>query len=138
MCSSDLEASGSGEPGMYWTNNEDWGTNPCCEIALRPYQFCNLCEVNVSDVKDQEDLNERVAIAAFFGTLQAGFTDFHYLRPIWQKTTQKDALLGIGMTGIASGKILEYNLEILANTAIDMNRVVSEKDRKSTRLNSSH
>jgi ribonucleoside-diphosphate reductase alpha chain len=122
-----VEASGSGEPGIYWTNNKDWGTNPCCEIALRPYQFCNLCEVNVSDIEDQEDLNARVAAAAFFGTLQAGFTDFHYLRPIWAKTTQKDALLGIGMTGIGSGEILKYDLEIAADVAKNVNRMITEK-----------
>jgi ribonucleoside-diphosphate reductase alpha chain len=122
-----IEASGSGEPGIYWTNNLDWGTNPCCEIALRPYQFCNLCEVNVSDVKDQEDLNNRVTVAALFGTLQAGFTDFHYLRPIWQKTTQKDALLGIGMTGIGSGEILKYNLAAAANIAKLTNSLISEQ-----------
>ena len=120
-----IEASGSGEPGIYWTNNKDWGTNPCCEIGLRPYQFCNLCEVNVSDVVSQEDLNERVATAAFFGTLQAGFTDFHYLRPIWQKTTQKDALLGIGMTGIGSGEILKYDLDVAAHVAKVMNSMIS-------------
>lgn len=120
-----VEASGSGEPGLYWTNNKDWGTNPCCEIALRPYQFCNLCEVNVSDITDQEDLNSRVAAAAFFGTLQAGFTNFHYLRDIWSVTTQRDALLGIGMTGIGSGEILNYNLDIAANVAKAVNMVVS-------------
>lgn len=122
-----IEASGSGEPGIYWSNDLDWGTNPCCEIGLRPFQFCNLCEVNVSDVTSQEDLNDRVATAAFFGTLQAGFFDFHYLRPIWQKTTQKDALLGIGMTGIGSGEILKYNLEIAANTAKVVNQMISAK-----------
>jgi len=122
-----IEASGSGEPGIYWTNNKDWGTNPCCEIGLRPFQFCNLCEVNVSDVESQEDLNNRVATAAFFGTLQAGFFDFHYLRPIWSKTTAKDALLGIGMTGIGSGEILKYNLEIAANTARVVNTLITEK-----------
>ena len=122
-----IEASGSGEPGIYWTNHLDWGTNPCCEIALRPYQFCNLCEVNVSDVENQIDLNDRVSVAAFFGTLQAGFTDFHYLRDIWRQTTQKDALLGIGMTGIGSGKILELNLDIAANTAKTTNMMVSER-----------
>jgi ribonucleoside-triphosphate reductase len=106
-----IELSGSGEPGIYWTNNLEWGTNPCCEIALRPFQFCNLCEINVDNIESQQDLNKRVGVAAFFGTLQAGFTDFHYLRSIWQKTTEKDALLGIGMTGIASGKILNLNLE---------------------------
>ena len=122
-----IEASGSGEPGIYWTNDLDWGTNPCCEIGLRPFQFCNLCEVNVSDIISQEDLNDRVGVAAFFGTLQAGFYDFHYLRPIWSKTTQKDALLGIGMTGIGSGEILKYDLTISANTAKVMNSMISEK-----------
>ena len=120
-----IEASGSGEPGIYWTNNKDWGTNPCCEIGLRPYQFCNLCEVNVSDVYSQEDLNNRVAVAALFGTLQAGFTDFHYLRPIWKQTTDKDALLGIGMTGIGSGEILKYDLDIAAHTAKTVNATIS-------------
>jgi ribonucleoside-triphosphate reductase (thioredoxin) len=121
-----IEASGSGEPGIYWTNNKDWGTNPCCEIALRPYQFCNLCEVNVSDVTCQEDLNDRVTAAAFFGTLQAGFTDFHYLRDVWKMTTFRDALLGIGMTGIASGEVLQYNLEVAAKIAVKTNQLISE------------
>jgi ribonucleoside-diphosphate reductase alpha chain len=112
-----IELSYAGEPGIYFTNNPDWGTNPCCEIALRPYQFCNLCEVNVSDVTSQDDLNSRVTAAAFFGTLQAGFTDFHYLRPIWKKTTEKDALVGIGMTGIASMEVFKYNLTEAANEA---------------------
>ena len=120
-----IEASGSGEPGIYWTNNKDWGTNPCCEIALRPYQFCNLCEVNVSDVTCQEDLNDRVTAAAFFGTLQAGFTDFHYLRDVWKMTTFRDALLGIGMTGIASGEVLQYNLEVAAKIAVKTNQLIS-------------
>jgi ribonucleoside-triphosphate reductase len=121
-----IEASGSGEPGIYWTNNKDWGTNPCCEIGLRPFQFCNLCEVNVSDIDSQEELNQRVRIAAFFGTLQAGFTDFHYLRPIWKKTTEKDALLGIGMTGIGSGEILKYDLQVAARLAQSMNHVIAD------------
>jgi ribonucleoside-diphosphate reductase alpha chain len=95
-----VEASGAGEPGIYFTNDKDWGTNPCCEIALRPNQFCNLCEVNVSDIESQEDLNNRVKAAAFIGTLQAGYTDFHYLRDIWKRTTEKEALIGVSMTGI--------------------------------------
>jgi len=122
-----IENSGSGEPGTYWTNDRNWGTNPCCEIALRPYQFCNLCEVNVSDVKSQEELNNRVCAGAFFGTLQAGFTNFHYLRPIWSKTTQKDSLLGIGMTGIASGNIFKFDLEEAAKGARLVNSLISEK-----------
>ncbi|MGI9548846.1 MAG: recombinase, partial [Bdellovibrionales bacterium] len=105
-----VEASGAGEPGIYLSNDRDWGTNPCCEIALRPFQFCNLCEVNVSDVKDQADLDARVRAAAFIGTLQAGYTDFHYLRPIWQRTTERDALIGVSMTGIASGAVLELDM----------------------------
>ena len=83
--------------------------------------------MNVSDVTSQEELNNRVTVAAIFGTLQAGFTDFHYLRPIWQKTTQKDALLGIGMTGIGSGEILKYNLEAAANVAKLTNVLISDK-----------
>ena len=106
-----VEKSGTGEPGIYFNNDKDWGTNPCCEIALRPYQFCNLCEVNVSDLQSQEDLNERVKAAAFIGTLQAGYTDFHYLREIWQETTEKDALIGVSMTGIGSGTVLGYDME---------------------------
>lgn len=121
-----IELSGSGEPGLYLSNNSDWGTNPCCEIGLRPYQFCNLCEINVSDIIDETDLIDRVGATAFFGTLQAGFTDFHYLRPIWRRTTEKDALLGIGMTGIASGEILKYDLQKMALVAKKMNAFVSK------------
>ena len=101
-----VKESGSGEPGFYFSNDKDWGTNPCCEIALRPYQFCNLTEVNVSDVESQDELNSRVKAAAFIGTLQAGYTDFHYLRDVWRRTTEKEALIGVSMTGIASGKVL--------------------------------
>ena len=70
-----VELSGSGEPGIYFNNDKDWGTNPCCEIALRPFQFCNLCEVNASDIVDQIDFNDRCKAASFIGTLQAGYTD---------------------------------------------------------------
>jgi ribonucleoside-triphosphate reductase (thioredoxin) len=121
-----IELSGSGEPGIYFSNDKDWGTNPCCEIALRSYQFCNLCEVNVSNVESQEDLNERVRVGAFIGTLQAAYTDFHYLRDIWRKTTEKDALLGVGMTGIGSGTILAYDLKKAADLAKDENARVAE------------
>jgi ribonucleoside-diphosphate reductase alpha chain len=121
-----IELSGSGEPGIYFSNDKDWGTNPCCEIALRPFQFCNLCEVNVSNIESQEDLNERVRIGAFIGTLQAAYTDFHYLRDIWQKTTEKDALLGVGMTGIGSGVILNYDLKKAADLAKTENARIAE------------
>jgi len=109
-----VEASNAGEPGIYLSNDKDWGTNPCCEIALRPFQFCNLTEVNVSNIKDQQDLEDRVRAAAFIGTLQAGYTDFHYLRPVWQRTTEKDALIGVSMTGIASGRVLQDDIDLTA------------------------
>jgi ribonucleoside-triphosphate reductase (thioredoxin) len=121
-----IVASNSGEPGVYFSNDKDWGTNPCCEIALRPYQFCNLTEVNVSNIESQEDLNERVKAGAFLGTLQAAYTDFHYLRSIWQKTTEKDALAGVGMTGIASGAILNFDLEEAANHAKNINEEIAK------------
>jgi ribonucleoside-triphosphate reductase (thioredoxin) len=119
-----IELSGAGEPGIYFNHDKDWGTNPCCEIALRPYQFCNLCEVNVSDVANQDDLNDRVKTAAFIGTLQAGYTEFHYLREIWQETTEKDALIGVSMTGIASKKIL----------AMDMGKAADIVKRENSRV----
>jgi len=121
-----IELSGSGEPGIYFSNDKDWGTNPCCEIALRPFQFCNLCEVNVSNVESQEDLNERVRVGAFIGTLQAAYTDFHYLREVWRKTTEKDALLGVGMTGIGSGAVLKMNLKEAADIAKEENARIAE------------
>jgi len=121
-----VELSGAGEPGIYFNNDKDWGTNPCCEIALRPYQFCNLCEVNVSNIEDQDDLNDRVKAAAFIGTLQAGYTDFHYLRDIWRETTEKDALIGVSMTGIGSGVVLGYDLEKAADVVKRENSRVSK------------
>ena len=121
-----VELSRAGEPGFYFSNDKDWGTNPCCEIALRPYQFCNLCEVNVADVKDQADYEARVKAAAFIGTLQAGYTDFHYLRPIWQRTTEKDALIGVSMTGIASGAVLKMDMTSAAKIVKEENKRVAD------------
>ena len=121
-----IKASGSGEPGIYFNNDKDWGTNPCCEIALRPYQFCNLTEVNASNIKDQADLEARVSAASFLGTLQAGYTDFHYLREIWRKNTEKDALLGVSMTGIAANKVAELDLHMAAIEVVNENKRVAE------------
>jgi len=121
-----IKASGAGEPGIYLSNDKDWGTNPCCEIALRPFQFCNLCEVNVSDVVDQDDLNARVKAASFIGTLQASYTSFHYLRPIWQRTTEKDGLIGVGMTGIGSGAAQKLDLKVAAKIAKEENERVAK------------
>jgi ribonucleoside-diphosphate reductase alpha chain len=123
-----VEASNAGEPGIYLSNDKDWGTNPCCEIGLRPFQFCNLTEVNVSNITGQNDLEERVRAAAFIGTLQAGYTDFHYLRNVWQRTTEKDALIGVSMTGIASGRVLQddINLTDAANVVKEENARVAQ------------
>ena len=130
-----IELSGAGEPGIYLSNDKDWGTNPCCEIALRPFQFCNLCEVNASDIESQEDFDKRVRAAAFIGTLQAGYTDFHYLRDIWKRTTEKDALIGVGMTGIGSGVVLGYDMKKAAKAVKEENERVASliKINKSAR-----
>jgi ribonucleoside-triphosphate reductase (thioredoxin) len=122
-----IEASGSGEPGIYLTNDKDWGTNPCCEIALRPYQFCNLTEINMATVDDQEDFEARSMAASYIGTLQASYSDFHYLRDIWTKHTEKDALLGVSMTGIASKKNLELDYEKAATIVKDTNKELASK-----------
>lgn len=131
-----IELSNSGEPGFLFSNDKDAGTNPCAEISLKPNQFCNLCEINVSDVHTQEEFNERSKAAAFIGTLQASYTDFHYLRDIWKKTTEKDALLGIGMTGIASGGVLKLNMKEAAKCANEENARLADilKINKASRV----
>jgi len=121
-----IEASKSGEPGFFFTNDKDWGMNPCAEISLRPYQFCNLVTINASDVVDQEDYNARAKAAAFIATLQASYTDFHYLRDIWKKTTEREALIGVSMTGIASGKVLDLSMKEAANVVKEENKRVAD------------
>ena len=78
----------------------DFGTNPCSEIILRPYQFCNLSEVVVRSTDTLSDLKRKVRVATILGTLQATLTDFRYLRKVWQNNTQEEALLGVSLTGI--------------------------------------
>ena len=121
-----IQSSGSGEPGLYFTNNVELGTNPCCEISLNAHQFCNLTSINVSNLENQEDLNERAKAAAFLGTLQASYTDFHYLRAVWKKITEKEALLGVSLTGIASINVLDYDFTEAANVVVDENERVAE------------
>jgi len=123
---SKIEASNSGEPGFLFTNDKDAGTNPCAEINLKANQFCNLCEINASDIETQEEYNARAKAAAFIGTLQASYTDFHYLRDVWKKTTEKEALLGIGMTGIASGAVFKLNMKEAAKVAVEENERVAK------------
>ena len=121
-----IKLSGSGEPGVYFTNDRDVLSNPCVEATLRPYSFCNLTEWNASDVVSQEDVNNRSKAAAFIGTLQAAYTDFHYLRPMWKKVTEEDALLGVSMTGVASNEVFKYNLEEAAQEVVKENERVAK------------
>ena len=120
-----IRASGCGEPGIYLTNDKEYGCNPCCEIALRPFQFCNLTEMNVSDVASQEEYEAMAKAASFIGTLQASYTDFHYLRPVWQRNTEKDYLIGVSMTGIASGNVLHLDMTSAAKVVKEENARVA-------------
>ena len=121
-----VEASKSGEPGFFFTNDKDYGLNPCAEISLRPFQFCNLTTINASDIHSQEEYNARAKAAAFIGTLQASYTDFHYLRDIWKRTTEKEALIGVSMTGIASGNVMELDMAEAANVVRTENERAAE------------
>lgn len=122
-----VKDSGAGEPGIYWTNDPEYGTNPCCEISLRRNTFCNLTEINGGRIKNEEHLCELARVAAFYGTLQAGFTDFHYLRPIWKKNTEKDALIGVGITGIGNGKLKDVPLTLASEIVRQTNAEIAEK-----------
>jgi len=121
-----IEMSNSGEPGFFFTNDASWGLNPCAEISLRSFQFCNLTTINAGDIVDQDDFNARAKAAAFIGTLQASYTDFHYLRDIWKRTTEKDALIGVSMTGIASGNVLKLDMKEASNVVKAENERVAE------------
>lgn len=86
--------------------NFDFGTNPCSEIILRPFQFCNLSEVVVRSTDDLDSLKRKVRLAAILGTIQSTFTNFKYLRKIWQRNTEEERLLGVSLTGIADNPTL--------------------------------
>lgn len=121
--------SGSGEPGFSWSNNLDWGFNPCHEISLNSNQFCNLTTINQTDIKNEKDFLNRVYQAALIGTLQASYTDFDYIRPSWQRTTEKEALLGVSFTGIADSKSI-INAEMLKKASqlvLDVNEKYAKK-----------
>jgi ribonucleoside-triphosphate reductase len=121
-----IEASHSGEPGFFFTNDIEWGLNPCAEVSLRPFQFCNLVTMNAGIVNSQEDLNKFVKAAAFIATMQASYTDFHYLRDVWKKTTEKEALIGVSMTGIASGNLNNLDIKQAAKIVVEENKRVSK------------
>lgn len=138
-----LVESGSGERGIFNRQasskqvarngrrdpNHEWGTNPCSEIILRPYQFCNLTEVVVRATDTIEVLERKVRLATILGTIQSMYTNFPYLRKVWQKNTEEERLLGVSLTGIMDNKMLTLaneelaqTLERLRNVAIDTNR----------------
>jgi ribonucleoside-diphosphate reductase alpha chain len=108
--------------------NYEFGTNPCSEIILRPYQFCNLTEVVVRADDTVDTLKKKVRIATILGTFQATLTHFPYLRKIWQKNTEEERLLGVSLTGILDNKMMgevsdatAKNLEQLRQVAVDTN-----------------
>jgi len=122
-----VKNSGSGEPGFSFTNNPEMGYNPCHEISLRDMQFCNLTEINVSDVDTQEEFNNRAKAATILGTLQAAYTNFHYLRDDWKRNTEKDALLGVSMTGVASMNIFNLDVKEAALITVKENEVLADE-----------
>jgi ribonucleoside-diphosphate reductase alpha chain len=145
-----LYESRSGERGMFSrvasqkqaAKNErrdatyDFGTNPCSEIILRPYQFCNLSEVVVRSTDTLSDLKRKVRVAAILGTLQATLTDFRYLRKVWKNNTEEEALLGVSLTGIMdhptlSGRrdkgVLKTWLTELREEAIATNKIWADR-----------
>ena len=143
-----LVESGSGERGIFNRQasvaqakkngrrdpNFDFGTNPCSEIILRPYQFCNLTEVVVRATDSVDDLERKVRLATILGTIQSSYTKFPYLRKIWQKNTEEERLLGVSLTGImdnplttTKNKGLEKTLERLKQVAVETNAEWAER-----------
>jgi ribonucleoside-diphosphate reductase alpha chain len=111
-----IKLSGCGEPGISFTNDPELGFNPCHEASLRAGSFCNLAEIDFSKIQTQDEFDTVCRAASFIGTLQAAYTDFHYLRDFWKKTTEKDSLLGVSMTGMASSNL--YNIDLSAGAEI--------------------
>ena len=143
-----LVESGSGERGIFNRQasvaqakkngrrdpNFDFGTNPCSEIILRPYQFCNLTEVVVRATDTVESLERKVRLATILGTIQSSYTKFPYLRKVWQRNTEEERLLGVSLTGIMDNPLmttknegLEKTLEYLKEVAVRTNQHWAEK-----------
>lgn len=110
--------------------DQEWGTNPCSEIILRPYQFCNLTEVVVRPDDDAYSLLEKVTLATVLGTIQSKFTNFKYLRPIWKENTEAERLLGVSLTGILDHPTLANDqalLESLRDAAVTVNKMYANE-----------
>jgi len=122
---SELQAAKSGRREL----GKEWGTNPCSEIILRPYQFCNLSSVIVRSDDSVDTLRNKVRLATILGTFQSTMTYFPYLRKVWQTNTEDERLLGVSMTGILDNALLNNPdnaelpaiLEGMKNVAIDTN-----------------
>lgn len=121
-----LKASNSGEPGIFLTRSKTQRGNPCVEIGLDPHQMCNLVEINTSTVTDQESFNARCEAASFIATLQASYTNFPYLRPIWKETVENGALIGVGLTGIAANRLTDIDLTLGAEIVKNTNQLVAK------------
>ena len=114
----------------------DFGCNPCSEIILRPYQFCNLSEVVVRDTDTEATLRRKVGLATTLGTFQATLTDFKYLRKVWKNNTEEERLLGVSLTGIMDNKLMANKvrtadlaemLEELKAVSVKVNASISKK-----------
>lgn len=122
---SELQVAKSGRRKLH----QEWGTNPCSEIILRPYQFCNLSSVIVRSGDTVDRLRDKVAMATILGTFQSTMTNFPYLRKVWQTNTEEERLLGVSMTGIMDNPLLNNPddpelpalLESLKNVSVDVN-----------------
>jgi len=108
--------------------NFDFGTNPCSEIILRPYQFCNLTEVVVRHDDTLETLKDKVEVATILGTIQSTFTKFPYLRKVWQRNTEEERLLGVSLTGI-------YDNMIMVTRGQDLDRLLGELREHARKVN---
>ena len=127
---SELQAAKNGRREL----GKEWGTNPCSEIILRPYQFCNLSSVIVRSSDSVDTLRNKVRLATILGTFQSTMTHFPYLRKVWQTNTEEERLLGVSMTGILDNTLLNDPdnpelpaiLEGLKNVAIDTNAAMAD------------
>jgi ribonucleoside-diphosphate reductase alpha chain len=123
------EESKAGEPGIFWTNDYDWGTNPCAEIALNSNQFCNLTSINQTGVTTEKEFFKRIRAATIIGTIQASYTSFPYLSEKWTHITEQEALLGVSFTGVAdsTGFITPELLKEGAKLALQTNEEIAKK-----------
>lgn len=122
-----VEASGSGEPGIFFTNDIELLTNPCAEISLQSFSFCNLSTINATSIVDQDDFNLRAKMASRIATLQAAYTDFYYLRKEWRENVEDEALIGVSITGVADEHFLSLSMKEAAEAVMRENEEFAAK-----------